>query len=275
MHERFLHTMQLGGIQPSRDINNRKEEIMKERRVSYSRKIHGVGFEVFSTSPQTNRWLDGTFRGINAKDYIRGIKLRTNSLESKVTCTRGLFVPKTCGLCGKGDESLMHILQFCEGTRGTRYTRHHQIRFKVAESLREKGYTVFEEKSYHLDDNASTCARPDIIAIKDRKVWILDVTCVYEISGASFIRAAEFKKIRYQPLESIVKSKHNCTEVETLGLTVGSRGSIYHGHLSIWKKFGFTNIELFYIAINCLQNSIRICSSFRKSCKVQGRSSSY
>lgn len=274
LHERFLHAMQLGGIQPSHDIIKRKEEIMKERRLNYAGKIHGVGFEVFSTSPQTNKWLDGTFRGMNAKDYIRGIKLRTNSLETKVTCTRGLFVPKTCGLCGKGDESLMHILQFCEGTRGTRYTRHHQIRFKVAETLRNKGYAVFEEKTYHPNDNSTTHTRPDIVAIKDKKAWILDVTCVYEISGASFIRAAEHKKTRYQPIETTVKAKHNCTEVETLGLTVGSRGSMYYGHLSIWKKFGFTNLELFYLAINCLQSSIRICSVFRKSCQVQRRAAS-
>jgi len=265
MNEHFLNAIQLGGIQPASDINIRKEQMMRERRLTYAKKIHGVGFEIFSTSPQTNRWLDGTFRGMNAKSYIQAIKLRTNSLETKVTCARGLSIPKLCSLCQCNDESIMHILQFCDATRGTRYARHHKVRFTVAESLRKKGFTVFEEQTYHPDNSPSSYTRPDIVAIKNKKAWVLDVTCVYEITGASFINAAEQRKLRYQPIESSVKEKHGCATVETLGLTIGSRGSFYHGHLHIWRSLGFNNTELYYLAMNCLQDSIKICSVFRKS----------
>ena len=233
LHERYLNAIQLGGIQPSSEINQRKAQITKERRTAFANKIHGVGFEIFSTSPRTNTWLDGTFRGMSAKDYIRGIKLRTNSLETKVTCTRGLAVPKTCSLCGKGDESLMHLLQFCDGTRPMRYTRHHRVRHKVSDLLRNKGFIVYEEKTFHPTNNSSTYTRPDIVAIKANKAWILDVTYVYEISGASFINAVEQRKTRYQPIEEVVKLTYKCDLVENLGLAIGSRGSFFHGHLHI------------------------------------------
>jgi Reverse transcriptase (RNA-dependent DNA polymerase) len=265
LHERYLHAMQLGGIQPSSEITHRKMQIMNERRAAFANKIHGVGFEIFSTSARTNTWLDGTFRGLSGKDYIQGIKLRTNSLETKVTCTRGLAVSKICSSCGKADESLMHLLQFCDGTRPMRYTRHHRLRHRVSDLLRKKGFIVYEEKTFHPTNNSSTHTRPDIVAIKANKAWILDVTCVYEISGASFINAAEQRKTRYQPIEEVVKQTYKCDSVETLGLTVGSRGSFFHGHLHIWKKLGFNSSELFYIAMNCMQDSIKICSVFRKN----------
>ena len=265
IQERYLQALGLGGIQPSTDINEHKLTIKRERRVAFRRKIHGVGHEIFSSCPMTNKWLNGTFKGMNARTYIRGIKLRTNSLETKVTCTRGMEVNKTCRLCNNAEESLMHILQICECTRGTRYTRHHKLRYAVAQKLRHKGYEVYEEQTYYPNENNLKCCRPDIIAIKNNKAYILDVTYVYEISGASFIRAYQDRKQRYEPIETAVMSRYNCKEIQTHGLTVGSRGSFFYGHLNIWRQLGFTNGELTTIAINGLQDSIKICSILRKT----------
>lgn len=273
MNERFIHSTGLGGIQPSSEIATRKEQMMKERRESFREKIHGVGHEIFSTYPRTNRWLEGSHRWCDAKTYIRAVRLRTNTTETRVTMTRGLAVPKTCRSCKLQDESIMHVLQWCDGTRGTRYRRHHNICDIVAGKLREKGYQVFQEITYPSD--TSHHVRPDVVCVKGRKAKVLDITVVYERTGGSFIDAYDRRVQRYQHLEKIVKQRHDCDEVEFHGLTVGARGSFFHRHVPIWKSLGFTDADLSRIAYKCLKDSINIFSVFRKSINERSRSDTF
>jgi Reverse transcriptase (RNA-dependent DNA polymerase) len=267
LHERFLNEMQLGGIQPANEIIARRIDIEKNRRIAYSRKIHGVGFEIFSTAPQQNRWLSGTDRFMNARTYIQAIKLRTNSLETRVTCTRGQSGSKICRLCGKGNESLMHVLQVCDKTRGLRYTRHHEICRTVAEKMLAQGYEVFREQSYNDGTKSIVHSRPDIVIVKNRKAIVLDVTTVYERTGASFVSSYDNRVSRYKPLEPLIMQKHDCDAVEFHGLTVGTRGSIFHNHIRIWKSLGLTDKDLNSIAIKCMKNSLRVYAGFRKDLK--------
>jgi hypothetical protein len=264
MHERYLHELHLAGNFANADIRMQKEILMKERRVDYAQKVHGAGFEVFSTCPLTNRWLDGKNRSISGHTYIRAIKLRTNTMETKVSSTRGRDVDKTCSRCGGGQESQMHILQICTSVGGMRYRRHHNICHRVARKLREKGYEVSTEVAFPVSGQTTSTARPDIIAIKDGKALVLDVTCVYENSGAAFTNAYSYKVNRYKSLEGAVKMKYDCTQVETHGLVIGSRGSFHHGHLHIWRSIGFTDMELTYLAISCMEDSIRVVNVFRR-----------
>ena len=264
MNERFLHELGMNGVFTATETRLRKDDIMKARRLTYSNKVHGAGFEVFSTCPITNRWLDGKCRTMTGKTYVRAIKLRTNALESKVTCTRGQDVDKTCSRCGKAQESLMHIAQYCEAIRGMRYRRHHNVCYRVATKLREKGYTVFSEVAFETTGERTSTARPDLIAIKDGKALVLDITCVYETSGAAFINTYGFKVNRYKSLEGAVKLKYNCALVETHGMVIGSRGSYHHCHLPLWRSLGFTNSELTYLAIGCMEDTLRVISVFHR-----------
>jgi hypothetical protein len=264
MHERYLHELQLGGTHAAADISSRKNELAQKRRIDYAGKVHGAGFEIFSTCPLTNKWLVGDCKSMTAQTYIGAIKLRTNSIETKVTCSRGLNVEKTCSRCGLGQESVSHILQVCNSVKGMRYRRHHNICFRVAKKLRENGYSVFVESAFPVADRQTSTARPDIVAVKDMKALVLDVTCVYENSGATFINSYAHKVNHYKALEGAVKAKHDCTDVSTHGLVIGSRGSYYHGHLHLWRSLGFSDTELGYLALGCLEDSLRVVSVFRK-----------
>ncbi|CAF3000950.1 unnamed protein product [Rotaria sp. Silwood2] len=262
---KYMNDLKLDSSYESDDLKQKKVELMKDRRVSYSNKVHGYGFEIFSTCPITNRWLDGETRTMTGRTYINSIKLRTNSLATKVTLNRGLDVDKTCRKCKLQPESIMHVLQFCKNMKGLIYERHNRICSRVVNKLKERGYMVLVEKAYTVSTNDFRILRPDIIAIKEDHGYILDVQCVYESSGASFIFAENHKKEKYTPLIEIIKNEFNCPNVKILILTVGSRGSFYHKHLYCWYELGFTTSELRFVAISCMENSLRIMSTFHRS----------
>jgi hypothetical protein len=260
---RFINELKLDSSYETSDIKLRKIQLVKDRRVSYAGKVHGYGSEVFSTCPSTNFWLYGDNKTVTGRTYINGIKLRTNTLETRVTVTRGCMVDKTCRMCKEENESLMHILQFCKTTKGLRYARHNSVCARVVKKLKERGFQVYVEQAYTTDETGlPTLLRPDIIAVKLDHAYVLDVQAVYESSGASFINAYKFKVDKYTPLIQAIKNRHKCKDVTIHGLIIGSRASFHHGHIRIWNEFGFSSSELKYMALNCLENSLRIWSTF-------------
>lgn len=169
---------------------------------------------------------------------MNGIKLRTNTFETKVTKNRGRLADKTCRRCHQTDESLMHVLQWSDATKPTRHARHHRICHRVTQKIREQGHQVLREKNFPDPNKPGHYLPPDIIAIKDQKAQVLDVSVVYEI-----------------------KNELNCTDVTIGGLIIGARGSYYHRQLQSWHGLGFNSTELRYLTIGCMEDSIRILST--------------
>nr|ACV95459.1 reverse transcriptase/endonuclease [Adineta vaga] len=263
--EHFMKDLKLGDSLTLNEMDNIKECFMKEKRISFAQKIHGVGFEVFSSSPLTNQWINGEIKTMTTRTYINSIKLRTNTLETRVTTSRGLNIIKTCRRCHVADESLMHVLQYCSSTKGLRYSRHHRICAKVANKLMKNGYGVYREKSYPDPNNSGSYLRPDLIAVKDGHVIVLDVTVVYEVTGATFINAYQTKVNKYNTIMVQIEQMFNCVSGVLHGLVIGSRGSIHHSQLHIWHQMGFSSTELKYVAIGCMEDSLRIMSTFSKA----------
>ena len=265
---RFLDDLQVSSSFENDDLAQRKRELKIERNNSFAQKVHGYGSEIFAKCPLTNSWLHAGYKTLTGRNYINGIKLRTNTFETKVTTNRGLAVDKTCRRCHKENESLMHVIQFCNNTKGLRYRRHNQICSRICQKLRERGFDVFSEKAFTTDvTGLPNLLRPDIIAKKDGKAIIIDVQCVYESTTGSFTNAANSKIQKYTPLIEAVKNQLNCTEVEVTAMIVGSRGSFHRGHLHQWYQMGFSTTELKYLALNCMENSIRILLSFNRGCQ--------
>lgn len=260
INEKFIVSLKIGGTHTANEISHLKDQMMKDKRASYAEKVHSMGQEIFATCPLTNQWIQGNLRTMRTRTFINSIKLRTNSLETKVTTTRGLDTIKTCRKCNMADESLMHLLQCCPATKGLRYVRHHKICSRVSNKLIARGYQVFREKSFPDPNRLGCTLRPDIIAIKDKQVLILDVSAVYERTGATFINAYQTKVTKYEPILNTVKHQFECSDGKVHGLIIGSRGSYYHNHLHIWYQLGLSTMDLKFIAIGCMEDSIKIAS---------------
>ena len=100
---------------------------------------------------------------------------------------------------------------------------------------------------------------------------MIDVTVVYERTGASFIEAYRLREQRYKSVFEEVLERHHCDHVSFRGLTVGARGSMFHKHISDWRALGFNDHNIYITAMRCLKDSIRIYNSFNKAVLMGGR----
>jgi hypothetical protein len=265
MHARWCQAMKLSYRPSAADIASRKNLVIDECRERFSNTVHGGGSEVFRASPMTNQWLTGYTRLLKGNTYIRSIQMRTNTIPTRVSTSRGRDSIKTCRRCGLADETLIHILQTCPITHGMRCQRHNNVCRKVAEKLRSKGFQVFSEQGIPSPGLQTNISRPDLIAKRDDEILVLDVTCVYETSKHSLQDAYRRKVDRYKPLAETIKQLYQVQNVAFHGLCIGSRGAYDPKHLSTWHSLGFSGRELGLLAVGVMEDSLRTITLFNNA----------
>jgi hypothetical protein len=269
MHARWCQAMKLSYRPSAVELNSRKKQIVDETRKRLGKTVHGGGVEVFRMSPITNEWIGGHTRIIRGSTYIRSIQMRTNTIATRVTTTRGQNVTKTCRRCGLADETLIHILQTCPITQGMRCQRHNNVCRKVAEKLRGKGFQVFSEQGIPSPGLQTNISRPDLIATRDGQCLVLDVTCVYESEITSLQDAYRRKVARYQSLAETVKKLYDVQSVIFHGLCIGSRGAYDPKHLAIWHALGFSGRDLRMLAVSVMEDSLRTITLFNNANRLR------
>lgn len=269
MHARWCNAMKLSNRPSAADINQRNVLTIDESRTRLAETVHGSGSSVFRTSPITNQWLSGYTRIMKGRTYIRAIQMRTNTIPTRVSTTRGRNSNKLCRRCGLADETLIHILQTCPLTQGMRCRRHNNVCHKVSEKLRSKGFQVYSEQGLPSPGLQTNISRPDIIAVQGDKALVLDVTCVFESNSNSFQDAYRRKVNRYSPLVETIKQRFHVGKVEFHGLIVGSRGAYDPKHLAIWHSIGFSGSELGLLAIAVIEDSLRTITLFNNANRLR------
>lgn len=269
MHMRWCQALGVNSHPANAEIENRKAQKLDENRARYQLTVHGSNHEGFQYNSNTNRWLEGNTRLMSGKTFIRAIHMRTNTIATRVTASRGRNADKTCRRCGFESETLIHILQACPITQGMRCTRHNNIVRKVVAKLVEKQYEVHTEQGIPTPGERTNISRPDIIAIKDDCALVLDATCVFESTKVSLQAAYNRKIDRYKNLEPLIKSKYSVRNVEFHGLCVGSRGTVDRNHNSIWQLIGFSQNDLQLLAISTIEDSSKIITIFNDSNRLR------
>ena len=269
MHARWCQALKLSYRPSTADLVSRKNLVQDESRARLAATVHGGGSEVFRASPITNQWLGGQTRLLKGSTYIRSIQMRTNTIPTRVTTSRGQSTIKTCRRCGLADETLIHILQTCPITQGMRCQRHNNVCRKVAEKLRSKGFQVFAEQGIPSPGLQTNISRPDLIARRDDEALVLDVTCVYETGKDSLHDAYRRKVHRYESLAETIKQHYQVQRVTFHGLCVGSRGSYDPKHLSTWYSLGFSSNELMVLSIGVMEDSLRTISLFNNANRLR------
>lgn len=265
MHARWCQSMKISYRPSTVDLTSRKNLVLHECRERFGKTVHGGGSEVFRSSPITYQWLSGQTKILKGSTYIRSIQMRTNTIPTRVTTSRGQDTIKTCRRCGLADETLIHILQTCPITQGMRCQRHNNVCRKVAEKLRSKGFQVFSEQGIPSPGLETNISRPDLIAKRDDEALVLDVTCVYETGDHSLHDAYRRKVTRYESLAETIKQHYQVQKVTFHGLCIGSRGAYDTRHLSIWHSLGFSGSELMVLAVSVMEDSLRTITLFNNA----------
>lgn len=141
-------------------------------------------------------WIDANSNGIPGRDHIQHHHVRINSLPTLIRTSRGTRKERRAITCQAGcqaTETAAHVIQVCHRTHGSRVKRYNAVCSVLVSALRDKGYKVTEEP--HIKTPAGI-RKPDIIAVKDGKVRVIDTQIV---SGSTSIEEAdERKKNKYK-----------------------------------------------------------------------------
>jgi hypothetical protein len=157
-------------------VVNTKEEVVAAWGDRLYNSVDGRGLRELVASPLSNRWLIHPER-VFPRIFIRAIHLRCNLLRTRIRNARRGLGNQTIlcrGNCGQ-PESLVHILQSCWITHDARCARHNRVARELAKRLRHLGYNVFEELRA---PTSTSFIKPDLIAVRDRKATVIDVSIV-------------------------------------------------------------------------------------------------
>ena len=170
----------------------------KDVSATFAKRLHesvdGRALRESARSTLSTSWIRAPASAIPARDYVHYHQVHLNALPCRVRTSRGRGsgAETRCRALCNSTETAEHVIQQCCRTHGGRVLRHDKVVGRIASGLRQKGWTVYEEKSY---DTAVGRRRPDITAVKDRQVVILDAAVVG--CGIAFEAAHQAKLRKY------------------------------------------------------------------------------
>lgn len=143
--------------------------------------------------PASTAWVSRSSSSLSGRDWTQFIGLRAGALPTAVRLTRGRRdnLPLCRAACGV-PESAAHVINHCPLVKNVVILRHHAVVKLLVASLRGLGMKCLREPTLRT---VNGIYRPDVVAVKDRELFIIDVTIV---SGdGSFLSASVAKKRRY------------------------------------------------------------------------------
>ena len=145
-------------------------------------------------------------------------------------------------------------------TKRDRIRRHDAIRDFLAHKLAIKAdqFQVIEEASI---DTASGALKPDLVAVNQGRVHVVDVIVRHEDVG--YLEGHESKIRKYTPLLPPLAEKLNVDPGQVLPIVVGNRGAIPKLTLSCLEDLKITDRKSFVtLALLALRSSIEIYHAF-------------
>ena len=166
-------------------------------------------------------------------------KLRHNILPCNFTLSKWYGKDPRCDLCQYSPESMAHLLNGCKRFAGLFTARHDKLVNKLADEITKYWAVCVVNKQISISltnislPHALKILKPDIVVMKRKVVYIIDVACSYDL----FIENAfSRKKDHYGPLAvELTRSGYDC---EVLPIIVGSCGIIHKMCLPYMIKLG-------------------------------------
>ena len=211
-------------------------------------------------SGYSSQWIDPTFLQMSGREFVGAMHVRCNSLVTRERATRGRISSKgrNCPCCPDKRESLAHILQVCWRTQNHRIFRHNSIMTMIVNKLRKLQFSVVVEPRI---PHGKTFLKPDIVAVKDGTVHILDPSIV--ACSRNLVLAESDKMTKYQvtDVKRWARNKYGTNTVVVAGLIMDWRGAWAPRSVKHLKYLGFKvgNIELMSFKILKLSRWIYQC----------------
>jgi len=221
-------------------------------------KVDGKGLlEAFEVKA-SNTWLLSDNNFIRGRDFVDMIKCRYNCLPTHARLARGQPArSKHCRaqVCGE-KETLTHVSQMCVATHGMRIKRHDTLGRTLLSSLRKAGFETKWEKRFHTEMGLR---KPDIVAVKGNKTYVIDIQVVGD--GKS-LRARHLEKVRkYSTCAEICAALPGATYSS---LTITYKGVWSKDSFLFLKSLGLSKRTADLITVQAVQGTLNLWRVFQK-----------
>ena len=179
-------------------------QVLQEKELQLWAKLphKGKGVDLFKEYTPGNRWMRD-HHGLSCSEWREAIKMTANVCPVRSLPGRSQD-NSLCRHCHREYETLAHVLGACPYGEVLRNHRHHAILHMIANSMRDDGYTVYEEVSGLAADGSNR--RIDIIAFRpsNKRGFILDPTVRFESHNGQPEEVDTEKKISMNQLCPII-----------------------------------------------------------------------
>ena len=246
------------------NITSKKDED-KYWSVQLANSTDGKHLSLQNQTINTNQWISEPTKLMTGANYIRCLKIRTNSVMTKTRQARMYRTKKpTCSAGCKAQESLCHIVQKCARNWSQRNSRHDRLCRFIANKLQEKNVKVEQEKAFNCNHVG---LKPDLLITIGPKTYIADVQITSDTDAAGLERAFNEKRYKYTNLSLYdqVKTHTGSSDVEVVALIISFRGIMEPRTANFLKMIGMTISELKVLTVRMLEATVSIWKHHNKS----------
>ena len=226
--------------------------------------IDGCGLRGYHHTPVSSSWVGDGSLLLKGKDFVQGVKLRGNLLNTRVRAARGRQADDiNCDLCGRRPETLGHIEQRCGVLQDARICRHDRLVSFAQAKLTAAGYQTIREPA--IPTRAGT-RLPDLIVWSSVKgAWVLDAQVVAD-AAAGDLHQAHLRKVDYYAgnpdVVDYVKSLTGLPPVFST-ITASWRGVLEPATVNTWTAMGLRTSDLKLLAVRVVEGGCQIYREFR------------
>jgi len=225
---------------PDEEINikqyliNRKIQHLKEYKISAKELLSTVNSDL-----NLGNIVRGTSK-VKGGAYVNVTNFIHCTTRTKINLTRGRpEEDKKCRNCKRNNEDNAHVLAGCPMIKGIVTTRHNNIVKEIQNDLKTKGATVYSEKLTYVNGIGY---KPDMLIVKDNKLYVAEVSIPYCQSREYLKKRHEEKMNKYNNHDYLCKINgeinNNIGQPQVCAIIIGARGSIYKETLEDIYKIG-------------------------------------
>ena len=221
----------------------------------------GVGVKHFKIHPRANRFACNK-SGLSNSEWVAAIKMNFHYANlAGVPGATPQASSRFCRRCRNETETLAHVLGACNFGANRRNDRHHALKHKIAEILRERGFHTVDEAPC-IDENGSN-RRIDILVFdpKSNRAFIIDPTVRFETNREMDAEVQREKAQVYEQCIPDLKRRYSQwgeRDFEVIGVWVGARGTIGTSVIRLFERFDLSKARIPELAECVLSSSIRM-----------------
>lgn len=139
-------------------------------------------------------------------------------------------------------ETSAHIIGNCPITQDARIKHHNSICEVLSIEAKMENWTVFQEP--HLTDEENELHKPDLIFVKEDKVFVVDMKVRYEHSNSLLKLAAAEEGKKYQCLLKQIQELTNVIVIKFMGFCLRAQGECDERNSALLLALGLSKTRL-------------------------------